>query len=59
MLLTLGMLGVVLLGALGVWQVERRSWKLALIERVEQRMHAAPVAPPPPIVMAVRHGRER
>ncbi|WP_429024489.1 SURF1 family protein [Bradyrhizobium sp. I1.14.4] len=46
-LLTLGVLGVVLLSALGVWQVERRTWKLALIERVEQRMHAAPVAPPP------------
>ncbi|WP_167386907.1 SURF1 family protein [Bradyrhizobium mercantei] len=47
-LLTLGMLGVVLLSALGIWQVERRTWKLALIERVERRMHAAPVAPPPP-----------
>ena len=47
-LLTLGMLGVVLLSALGIWQIERRTWKLALIERVEQRMHAAPTAPPPP-----------
>ncbi|WP_298279431.1 SURF1 family protein [uncultured Bradyrhizobium sp.] len=47
-LLTLGMLGVALLSALGVWQIERRTWKLALIERVEQRMHAVPVAPPPP-----------
>lgn len=28
--------------ALGVWQVERRTWKLALIERVEARIHAAP-----------------
>jgi surfeit locus 1 family protein len=28
--------------ALGVWQVERRAWKLALIDRVEQRIHAAP-----------------
>ncbi|MDO9403606.1 MAG: SURF1 family protein [Polaromonas sp.] len=34
--------------ALGAWQVERRAWKLALIERVAQRVHAAPVAPPPP-----------
>lgn len=41
------MLGVVLLSALGIWQIERRTWKLALIERVEQRMHAAPTAPPP------------
>lgn len=28
--------------ALGTWQVERRAWKLALMERVEQRVHAAP-----------------
>jgi surfeit locus 1 family protein len=35
-------------GALGMWQVERRAWKLALIERVEQRVHAAPVAAPGP-----------
>lgn len=34
--------------ALGSWQVQRRAWKLALIERVEQRVHAAPVAPPSP-----------
>ncbi|TSH95729.1 SURF1 family protein [Verticiella sediminum] len=32
--------------ALGNWQIERRAWKLDLIERVEQRAHAAPVAPP-------------
>lgn len=31
----------VILMALGVWQVERRTWKLALIDRVEQRVHAA------------------
>ena len=30
--------------ALGVWQVERRAWKLDLIERVNARIHAAPVA---------------
>ena len=29
--------------ALCVWQVERRAWKLALIERVEHRVHAEPV----------------
>lgn len=34
--------------ALGTWQVQRRAWKLALIERVEQRVHATPVALPPP-----------
>lgn len=32
--------------ALGTWQVQRRAWKLALIERVEQRVHAGPVALP-------------
>ena len=35
--------------ALGTWQVIRLQWKLALIERVDQRVHAAPVpAPAPP-----------
>ncbi|WP_336298504.1 SURF1 family protein [Acidovorax sp. NCPPB 3576] len=34
--------------ALGSWQVARRAWKLDLIERVEQRIHAAPTAPPSP-----------
>ena len=34
--------------ALGVWQVERRAWKVALIERVEQRVHSAPAAAPGP-----------
>ena len=35
--------------ALGTWQVQRRAWKLALIERVEQRIRNAPVdAPGPP-----------
>jgi surfeit locus 1 family protein len=32
--------------ALGVWQIERRTWKLALIDRVEQRVHA-PAQPIP------------
>jgi surfeit locus 1 family protein len=32
--------------ALGTWQVQRRAWKLALIERVDQRVHAAPVPLP-------------
>jgi len=34
--------------ALGSWQVQRRAWKLDLIARVEQRVHAAPVAVPAP-----------
>jgi surfeit locus 1 family protein len=33
---------------LGVWQVQRRAWKHALIATVEARVHAAPVAPPAP-----------
>jgi surfeit locus 1 family protein len=34
--------------ALGVWQIERRAWKHDLIERVDARVHAPPVAPPGP-----------
>lgn len=34
--------------ALGTWQLFRLQWKLSLIERVEQRVHAQPVAPPGP-----------
>lgn len=34
--------------ALGLWQLERRVWKLDLIERVETRVRAAPVAAPGP-----------
>ncbi len=39
-------IGVAGTAALGVWQLERRAWKLALIDQVEQRIHAA-VAPIP------------
>ena len=34
--------------ALGVWQIERRAWKLDLIRQVTARSQAAPVAPPGP-----------
>ena len=34
--------------ALGTWQVYRLQWKLALIERVDQRVHAAAIAAPAP-----------
>lgn len=37
---------VIVFFGLGVWQLERREWKLALIARVEGRIHAAPVATP-------------
>lgn len=39
---------------LGVWQLQRRVWKLELIREVNQRVHAAPVAAPgPPLWPAV------
>ena len=45
----LGVLGVLVfaaLVALGTWQVRRLYWKLDLIERVDRRVHAEPVASP-------------
>ncbi len=51
---TLAVLGLLALAvfagfvALGTWQLQRRVWKLDLIARVERRLHAAPVEPPPP-----------
>lgn len=33
---------------LGTWQVQRLSWKLDLIQRTEQRVHATPVSAPEP-----------
>lgn len=47
LLAVLGVLLIVLFAGLGTWQVYRLQWKLALIARVESRVHAAPVAPPP------------
>ena len=50
--LVLGVLGFLILGmiagfiGLGVWQVERRAWKLDLIRQVETRV-SAPAAPAP------------
>lgn len=42
----LGLLLIVLFAGLGTWQVQRLQWKLDLIERVDTRVHATPVAPP-------------
>jgi surfeit locus 1 family protein len=42
-----GLLLIVLFAGLGSWQVYRLQWKLALIARVDARVHAAPVPPPP------------
>lgn len=44
-----------LLVGLGVWQVERRAWKLQLIAQVERRLAAPPVAAP---MRAVTQGDE-
>lgn len=40
------LVAALLLVALGVWQLERRAWKHALVARVEAKLAAAPVAPP-------------
>ena len=43
LLLFVGLIG------LGVWQVQRRAWKLDLIAQIDARIHAAPIeAPGPP-----------
>ena len=47
-LLALVAVGVCVLLALGVWQLQRRVWKLDLIERVNERVHAAPAPAPGP-----------
>lgn len=40
--------------ALGVWQVQRLLWKQDLIRQVDTRIHAAPVAAPPPDQVVTR-----
>lgn len=42
----LAVLAAVLLAGLGVWQLERREWKLALIAQVDARLNAPPVPAP-------------
>jgi surfeit locus 1 family protein len=44
----LGLLGVLVFLGLGIWQLERRVWKLDLIARVDQRIHAPVVDAPGP-----------
>jgi surfeit locus 1 family protein len=44
--------------ALGMWQVERRAWKLDLIERVNARVNAPPQPVPPPAEWASLDPRE-
>ena len=48
MLALLGMALFVSFLALGSWQLQRRAWKLDLIERVTERVRAEPVAAPAP-----------
>lgn len=46
---TAGLSAALLFGVflgLGTWQIERRAWKIGLIERVERRVHAAAVDAP-------------
>lgn len=47
-LVLLGLLGVLVFVGLGIWQLERRVWKLDLIARVDQRIHAPLVDAPGP-----------
>lgn len=45
--------------ALGTWQVQRLSWKLDLIARVDARIHADPVPAPSGTVDPVKHEYRR
>ena len=45
---TVAALLFVALVALGIWQIERRAWKHALIAQIDARVHAAPVPAPGP-----------
>lgn len=49
-ILTLTLIGCVIAGllALGTWQVQRRAWKLDLIQRTEAMLRSPPVPAPPP-----------
>ena len=47
-IVTAALVSATLLAALGVWQVQRLSWKLDLIDRVERSLAATPVAAPGP-----------
>lgn len=48
-LTAIALLLLLLFAGLGTWQVVRLQWKLALIDRVDARVHAAPIAPPNPL----------
>jgi surfeit locus 1 family protein len=42
------LVGIAILVALGIWQIERLAWKTALIERVEARLDGPPSGAPGP-----------
>lgn len=42
-LIALALAAMLAFVALGIWQIERRAWKLDLIARVAARTHAAPI----------------
>jgi surfeit locus 1 family protein len=44
--LVFGIAGTLILVALGTWQVQRLAWKMDIIDRIEARLAAAPVAVP-------------
>ncbi|AZO05396.1 SURF1 family protein [Mesorhizobium sp. M2A.F.Ca.ET.043.02.1.1] len=52
LLALLGLVGVLVFLGLGIWQLERRVWKLDLIARVDQRIHAPVVDAPGPATWA-------
>ncbi len=54
----LALLVIAGLVSLGVWQLQRRSWKLALIEHVDRRLTAMPVVAPGPALWS-RIGRDQ
>lgn len=45
-LLMFGLSGTLVLGALGVWQVQRLAWKESVLTEIEARIGAAPVVLP-------------
>jgi len=58
--LIFGLVGAAILVALGVWQVQRLAWKTEILDRIEARLAAAPVAvPAEPSVEADQYLRVR
>jgi surfeit locus 1 family protein len=57
-LLALCLSGALVFAALGAWQIQRLNWKRDLIARVDQRVHASPVAAPAPGEWPALNARE-